>query len=507
MVQAAATLEKTADFKLVPIANITPSKTNPRTHFNQEYLQQLGDSIAEKGIIEPLIVRPLGAKLEIVAGECRYRSAGLAGLSHLPCLVRSLTDEQALEIQIIENLHRKDLTPLEEASGFRALIKTNPDKHSATTIAARIGKSPTWVWDLMKLLDLVPEAKKLLEAGRMTVNHAILIARLKPDEQKRVIDPDDGGLFVGESSLFGDNDDEEDAKDVYADLKPVTVRELQAHIAQHIRFDPHKAAKAAPLLFEEVAQKVDEASAKPGRGKKVISITHNYHVQEDARDPSDRTYSTVSWRRADGTKGTTPDPAHYGKFIDSPKCDYSVLGVVVVGKGYGEAFDVCIARDKCKLHWGKEIAAKAKSQKERLANGHRESLKSDARETAAQKRRREEAEIDNKAQKAALSSIRKAALAKLETLPQKLPKPVFDRLVEILRDETGLRTKKGLTQENLVYTLAIDTAKQDLNDSYWDDQVIAWAEALGVDVKKLQSDAKDSLRLQTSGVKKKAKAA
>lgn len=493
MVRAAATLENApAEFKLVPIADITPSKTNPRTHFNEEYLQQLGASISEKGIIEPLIVRPSGSRLEIVAGECRYRAAGLASLTHLPCIVRSLTDEQALEIQIIENLHRKDLTPLEEASGFRALIKTNPDKHSATTIAARIGKSPTWVWDLMKLLDLVPEAKELLDQGRMNVNHAILIARLKPTEQTRVIDPEDGGLFEDERRLHFDD---HNSPHPYTDMKPVTVRELATWINDHVRFDAKQMAKAAPLQFEAVAEKLDEAAARPGRGKKVIPITRDHHVQDSAKDASERTFGPRSWKRADGTQKTTE--GGYGKpWVDSPTCDYSVMGCIVVGPGQGEAFEVCIARDRCKVHWGKELKEKASRQRQSSNGTAKTAGKSKwqiDQEREAERRRKQEARW-----KTVGPALKKATYAKLEKVPVNLPKPLYQKLLGSLK--LPLNTKPA--------ELPLALLRREINDSFrsvgysfYEAQMVAWANALGVNVKACEPPKE---KLQTSGVKKKA---
>jgi ParB family chromosome partitioning protein len=160
----------------IPIGQLVPSKTNPRQHFDETYLAQLAESIAEKGLLEPILVRPLAGhhqRYEIIAGECRYRASKIANETHLPAVIRRYTDEQALEVQLIENLHRQDLAPLEQARGFRALIDSNPTKHSAESIATRIGMSPAWVWDRMKLLDLVKDAQEILSQGRMTVGHAI----------------------------------------------------------------------------------------------------------------------------------------------------------------------------------------------------------------------------------------------------------------------------------------------------------------------------------------------
>lgn len=485
----AAATELPARFELLPIGEIIPSKTNPRTHFNDEYLQQLAASIVEKGIIEPLIVRPMRAKQEIVAGECRYRAAKIANQSHLPCIIRQLTDEQSLEIQIIENLHRKDLTPLEEASGFRALIKTNPDKHSATTIAARVGKSPSWVWDVMKLLDLVPEAKELLDQGRMNVNHAILIARLKPAEQKQVIDPHAGGLFVNETRLHFDGD-ESQSKHPYVDMKPVTVRELATWINDHVRFDAKQMAKAAPLQFEIVAAKLEEASARPGRGKKVIPITRDYHVQDSARDQSERTFGPRSWKRADGTKKTTE--GGYGKpWADSPTCEQSVMGCVVVGPGQGEAFEVCIARDKCDIHWGKEIKGRAKNRKS--ANGNGKASTAASKWEEQQRKDREQREKREARWKVFYPALKKATYAKLETVPQDIPKPVFAKLLSSLKLDKG--TKKTDLASALVRHLVNDAFRSSY--SWNESQMVTWAQALGVNVKACEPKKEDSRRLES----------
>jgi ParB/RepB/Spo0J family partition protein len=341
---------------------VLPSKTNPRTYFNEAYIAELAASILSKGLVQPILVRELennkGAIVyEIVAGECRYRASKLAVLPDILAVVREYTDEQVLELQLIENIHRRDLSPLEQAHGYRALIDQNPTKHSAESIASRIGMSPAWVWDRLKLNDLVPEAKRILERELMTVGHAILIARLKPADQERVIKPGarNGypgqraeGLweFQGGRSLL--EDDEKKPAGPYDDLKPVSIRELEDWIRDHIRFDVAHAAKAQPLDFENTALQVASAEARPGRGKKVIPITYSYRVADDARDENERTYGSESWKRADGE-------------LKSKICDHSVLGLVVAGERQGDSFHVCVARDKCLVHFGDVVRAKQKA--------------------------------------------------------------------------------------------------------------------------------------------------
>lgn len=356
--------EQRSALKLV---DIVPSPTNPRKHFPLDYIADLSRSLADKGLMQPIIVRPgkrAGIPFEIVAGECRYRAARQAAWSEIDAIVRNYTDDEVLELQLIENIHRRDLAPLEEAAGYRQLIDSNPDKHSAESIATRIGKSPQYVWDRMKLNDLIPEAKMLLETERISSGHAILIARQTAEKQAQIIDPDqaENGFQGSRSGLWRtehgglDFDDEEAekaaSKDKYAGLKPVSVRELEHWIANHVRLDVAQAAEAQPFQFEDTAKAVAAAEARTGRGKKVVSITHDYRVSDDARDDADRTYGSQSWERADGLE-------------QSKTCDFSVLGVVRAGRGRGDLLQVCVARDKCKVHFATEVRAREKREQER----------------------------------------------------------------------------------------------------------------------------------------------
>jgi len=354
-------------FETLPIDTIERSATNPRTHFDDAYIAELATSISERGLIQPIVVRPLKrGGYEIVAGECRWRAAKLAGLIRIPAIVRAMTDAQVLEAQLEENIHRKDLTPLEEASGYRRLIDSNPTKHSAASIATRIGMSPTYVWDRLKLNDLVPDAKQLLEEERISVGHGIVISRLKPKDQERVIAVNkrgyggiDSGLWEGEDAKLGF--DEATGKPLkgtskFDGYKPKTVRELEAWIRDRIRFDVEHAAAAAPLEFEPVKTAVDEAAAQPGRGKKVVAITFDAVAHTPAAKSDDeRTYGSSAWKRADGQHG-------------SKTCEHAVLGVVVAGeREYGRSFLVCVARQKCEVHWGKEIRERQKAEKLRAS--------------------------------------------------------------------------------------------------------------------------------------------
>lgn len=146
----------------LPLTSLVASSTNPRKHFDPARLAELAESIKASGVHQPVLVRPLpaarvpetgrGVTHEIVAGERRYRASQMAGEHTIPAWVRDLTDEQVLEIQLVENLLRDDLTPLEEANGYdRLLRQSGMDR---TALAARIGKSVSYVHGRLKLLDL-----------------------------------------------------------------------------------------------------------------------------------------------------------------------------------------------------------------------------------------------------------------------------------------------------------------------------------------------------------------
>lgn len=175
-------------FEQIAIGKIVASKTNPRKHFDEKQQAELVLSIREKGIVVPVLVRPLGEKYEVVAGERRYRSAKELKLESVPCIVRELTDEQALEIQVIENLQRADVHPLDEAEGFAQLIAKG--NHTAETIAGKVGKSKTWVEQTLKLNALIPELKKAFWTEKINRTVAVYVCRYSTDVQLEVFKQD-----------------------------------------------------------------------------------------------------------------------------------------------------------------------------------------------------------------------------------------------------------------------------------------------------------------------------
>lgn len=171
----------------LPINKLVPSPTNPRKSFPEDKLQEMANSIIKVGLLSPILVRTAReGKHEIVAGETRWRAAKIAGLSEVQVTVRELTDYEAMEVQILENLHRNDLSPLEEAHGFKNLLEKSQEGIAGYTIdelADKIGKSRTYVYDSLKLTELPEVAVKALNESKLNRSTALMIARLDPRVQ------------------------------------------------------------------------------------------------------------------------------------------------------------------------------------------------------------------------------------------------------------------------------------------------------------------------------------
>lgn len=182
-----AQMDRGRQTRLVAIENIEPGAAQPRRVFDEIELQALADSIRERGVLQPILLRrppENDGALEIIAGERRWRAAQIAGLHEIPALVRDFTDTEALEIALIENIQRSDLTALEEANGFQRLI--DEYGHTQEDVAQAIGKSRSHVANTLRLLALPPKAREHLEAGRLTAGHAR--ALLVSDEADRLAD-------------------------------------------------------------------------------------------------------------------------------------------------------------------------------------------------------------------------------------------------------------------------------------------------------------------------------
>jgi len=155
----------------VPTAAVEPNPHQPRKHFDEESLVELAASIAEMGVLQPILVRPLGdERYELVAGERRWRATQRAGLATIPAIVRSTSDLSSVEQALVENLHRQDLTSLEEASAYQQLLEDFGLTHDE--LASRVGKSRSAITNSIRLLSLPPSVQVLLADGALSAGHA-----------------------------------------------------------------------------------------------------------------------------------------------------------------------------------------------------------------------------------------------------------------------------------------------------------------------------------------------
>lgn len=168
-----AALDRARDTRSVPVEQLHPGKYQPRQHFDEEHLESLAASIREKGVLQPVLVRrdPQNANLyEIIAGERRWRAAQMAQLHDIPIVVRELNDTEALQIALIENLQRQDLSPLEEAEAYKQLI--DQFGHTQNDIAKSVGKSRSHIANTLRLLNLPEEVQKYIREGQLSAGSA-----------------------------------------------------------------------------------------------------------------------------------------------------------------------------------------------------------------------------------------------------------------------------------------------------------------------------------------------
>lgn len=171
----------TAD-SMVDIESIHPNPNQPRTHFNDAELNELSDSIAEHGVLQPLLVRKDVDGYEIIAGERRYQASKIAGLTEIPVIIKDVDDQKMLEIALIENLQRSDLNPIEEAKGYKQLIKQSGMTQEALSKA--VSKSRSAITNSLRLLDLPEPVQQYLFDGRLTAGHARAILAVPYEEQR-----------------------------------------------------------------------------------------------------------------------------------------------------------------------------------------------------------------------------------------------------------------------------------------------------------------------------------
>ena len=236
--------------KHVPVASLTRGKFQPRTRMDEESLAALAESIKSKGVVQPIVVRPVDSEqYEIIAGERRWRAAAIAGLSEIPALVRDVPDDSALAMALIENIQREDLNPLEEAGGIQRLVDEFQMTHQQA--AEAVGRSRAAVSNLLRLLQLAPQAQEMLLQARIEMGHARAMLALSKQKQAEM------------AALI--------------ETRSLSVRETEALVRRWL--DPLPAKKSSPdrdvlRLQEELSERLGTTvtlrQESKGRGKLVI---------------------------------------------------------------------------------------------------------------------------------------------------------------------------------------------------------------------------------------------
>jgi ParB/RepB/Spo0J family partition protein len=474
----------------VNILSVVPSPTNPRKTYDKAALDELTKSIEKWGVFQPLLIRPwpqtvklpkdvLGAPIEaisggedwawyeLVSGERRLRAASVAGLTSVPALVRELSDDEVLEVQLIENLQRADLHPLEEAEGYRRMIAAGFD---LARVADRIGRSVKHIYDRQKLLALTKASQQLFRGDQITLGHAIILARLSAADQARAIGnaKAPGPLFALERLLWDPRGDAKDRAEPFAGLKAITPRELQAWVDKHVRFDPQM---FEPMLFPETVQVLAPAKEK---AEKIIPITHDHYIDPAAKNEGERTYGPMSWRRADGKAGSKP-------------CPHAVTGVIVVGFGRGEAFRVCLAKKSCSVHWADEQKAAKKRTAEVASSGKTGAARQKLQEQKAAAARKQQEDVRARWKKAA-PAILEAVAAAVRVAPAKATGQLAEIVVQECLDwrqapKAGSLVPRGKSAEDLVRHAAFLVLSREVLDEYLaPSEFPKRAKALGIDI-------------------------
>lgn len=249
------------------ISELEPNRNQPRKEFDEKALTELAESIREHGLIQPILVRPLiGGGYQIVAGERRYRACRMAGLTEVPVTIRELTDEETMELALIENLQRENLNPFEEALGYKSLM--DEYSFSQEQVAKAVGKSRSAVANTLRLLNLPEEVTALVKDGKLSAGHA-----------RALLSIDDEVLMIKTAKSVVDQD--------------LSVRQVEK-LAKKKQSSP-KAQSTEPKAsyFSMVEQTLTEYLGKkvtiaPLKGKKGGLLQIEFYSNEDLKDLAQR---------------------------------------------------------------------------------------------------------------------------------------------------------------------------------------------------------------------------
>jgi len=365
----------------IPLENIRESNSNPRRVFDEAQLRELAANIQSHGVLQAILVRPQdGANgvYELVAGARRFRASKLAGKRTIPATVRNLTDAEAQEIRLIENLQRTNIHELDEGIGYRSLMDLRPDFYTVETISAQVAKSPSYVKGRISLTELIPTAQTAFYDGKLSVAHGLEIARLQPrDQEKALMECFPGHRSTG--SILKDRKAE-----------AVTVRQLRQWIEREIHLDLKNApfdtedanllpAAGAcstcpkrtgnnPLLFPEIKNR--SLCTDPACHHAKIQAFVQLRVAPLAKEGKQpvQISESPSWQVLSRAPNTLYE-GQYRRAEREGECPHTQVAVVVDGRKAGTVIHIC-TDEKCKTHRQfshYEISPQEREQRRKLA--------------------------------------------------------------------------------------------------------------------------------------------
>jgi len=366
----------------IPLERIRESTTNPRRAFDQAKLKELAENIRAHGVLQPVLVRPLPrgpeGSFELVAGARRFRASKLAGKESIPATVRELTDAECREIQLIENLQRADIHELDEALGYQALMQLDPNIYTVEAIAAKVAKSSAYVCGRLKLSDLIPAVQTAFYENRLSVAHALEIARLQQKDQERALTECFPGYRSAASIL----------KDHKAEA--ASVRQLREWIEREIRLDlkhaPFDSGDANllpaagpcttcpkrtgnnPLLFPEIRNKslCTDPSCYQAKVQALVQLRVGPLVEEGTKPV--QISESPSWQ----VRTKAPNTLYEGQYRlaeRAEECPNTQSAVMVDGRKAGTVLHIC-TDEKCKTHRQfshYEISPQEREQRRKIA--------------------------------------------------------------------------------------------------------------------------------------------
>lgn len=342
--------------QILPIGKLFESPLNPRRIYNEKKMEELIESVRAKGILMPLLVRPNNVRYEIATGHRRYRAAIALKLPELPVIVREMSDTDFLEILTIENLQREDLEPLDEAQGYRTLMeKTGYD---VVSIATKVGKSESYIYQRLKLLELIAEAQKKLADGKITAGHAILIARLQPEEQKECLKAIEEDSFRDEIMSVRDLADFIE-RQIHLDLNSASFSKKDPDLVPEAGpcTTCPKRTGSAPALFPDIKKK--DTCTDPGCFHKKIEAYTAIWIEKKSQDsdipPLKLSGDSNYQRKKISENPEKAIPANlYTEITDRKKgsCEHAREGIIIEGRNQGKVLSVCMD-PKCEIHAGR----------------------------------------------------------------------------------------------------------------------------------------------------------